>query len=119
MNFLRLNHFLKLINNFRKKKNTQSAMWQPPGVLCVMLTSARGQPYANVIMIFDDISVDSVNIDQVNDQLGPRPGSAGPICRSQCVTDRRDPHVSSRLKKKEKGKGLQRLTGSKRYWAGL
>ena len=35
---------------------------------CVLLTSARGPPNADVIMAFDDASIDSVNIDQVNGQ---------------------------------------------------
>ena len=39
----------------------------------VSMTSARGPPNADVIVAFDDASVDSVNIDQVNGQLGPRP----------------------------------------------
>ena len=56
----------------------------------VLLTSARGPPNADVIMAFDDASIDSVNIDQVNGQLGPRPGGV---------------HMSGPLKEKEKGKG--------------
>ena len=44
-----------------------------------MLTSARGQPYADVIMAFDDVSVDSINIDQVNGRLGSMAkGQLGP-----------------------------------------
>ena len=49
-------------------------MWQHRGVPRVLLMSARGLPNADIIMAFDDVSVDSVNIDQVNGQLGPRPG---------------------------------------------
>ena len=49
-----------------KKENTQLATWQPLGVARVMLMSARGQPYADVIMAVDDVSIDLVNIDQVN-----------------------------------------------------
>ena len=41
-------------------------MWQPLGVPRVMLTSARGRPYADIIMAIDDVSIDLVNIDQVN-----------------------------------------------------
>ena len=66
MNFLRLKHFLKLINDYRRKENTQLATWQPLGVPRVMLTSARGRPYADIIMAIDDVSIDLVNIDQVN-----------------------------------------------------
>ena len=61
---------MKLLNSFRKKENTQLAMWQSLCVPRVMLTSARcqhgGQPHADDIMAFDDVSVDLVNIDQVN-----------------------------------------------------
>ena len=32
MNFQKLNHFLKLINDLQKKKITQRAMWQPLGI---------------------------------------------------------------------------------------
>jgi hypothetical protein len=35
-----------------------------------MLTSARGQPFADVSMVIADVSVDSVNIDQVNGSTG-------------------------------------------------
>ena len=70
MNFLVLNHFLKLINNFRKKKNTQADTWQHQRVPRVLLTSARGPPNADVIMAFDDISVDLAKVDQVNGQTG-------------------------------------------------
>ena len=74
---------MKLLNSFRKKENTQLATWQPLGVPRAMLTSARhhhgGQPHADFIMAVDDVSVDLVNIDQVNGstratalgQLGP------------------------------------------------
>ena len=70
--------FSGIKKRFRKKKkiNTQSAMWQPLGAPRVMLMSARGPPNADVIMAFDDVSVDLVNIDQVNGQLGPRSGGA-------------------------------------------
>ena len=44
----------------------------------VLLMSARDPPNADVVMAFDDVSVDSVNIDQANSQLGPRPGQRGP-----------------------------------------
>ena len=48
-------------------------MWQHQRVPCVLLMSARGPPNADVIMAFDDVSIDLVNVDQVNSQLGPRP----------------------------------------------
>ena len=32
----------------------------------VGMLSARGQPYADIIMAVDDVSVDLVNVDQVN-----------------------------------------------------
>ena len=38
----------------------------------VSMTSARGPPNADVIMAFDDVSVDLVNVDQVNRSTGPR-----------------------------------------------
>ena len=83
MNFLSLNHFLKLINSYRKKKSTQLTTWQPLGVARVMLTSARGQPYADVIMAVDDVSIDLVNIDQVNGSTRVHgQESAGPTGRS-------------------------------------
>ena len=70
MNFLRLKPFLELIKGFRKKKITQSATWQPLAMPRVGLMSARrqhgSQPHADVIMAVDDISIDLVNIDQVN-----------------------------------------------------
>ena len=61
---------------FSEKENTQADTWQHRGVPRVLLTSARGPPNADVIMVFDDVSVDLVNVDQVNGQLGPRPGGA-------------------------------------------
>ena len=52
---------MELIKGFRKKKNTQRDMWQHQGVPRVLLTSARGLPKADVIMVFDDVHVDQVN----------------------------------------------------------
>ena len=72
MIFLRLKHFLKLINDYRRKENTQLAMWQPLGMPCVRLTSARGRSYADVIMAIDDVNIGLVNIDQVNRVYGQR-----------------------------------------------
>ena len=70
MNFLRLNHFLKRITNYQKRENKQSATWQPLGVPRVMLMSALGQPFSDIILAFDDVSIDVVNIDQVNGSKG-------------------------------------------------
>ena len=36
----------------------------------VSMTSARGPPNADIIKAFDDVSVDLVNVDQVNGQTG-------------------------------------------------
>ena len=55
-------------------------MWQHQKVPRVLLTSTRGPPNADVIMAFDDVSVDLVNVDQVNGQTGS--------------TSRWGPHVS-------------------------
>jgi len=80
----------------------------------VRLTSARGRSYADVIMAVDDVSIDLVNIDQVNGSTRVHgQESAGPTGRSQCATDRRDPHIGARLKEKEKGLGKGQLG----YWA--
>ena len=70
-----------------------------------MLMSAQGPPNADVIMAFDDVSVDLVNIDQVNGQLGPRPGGV---------------HMSGPLKEKEKekGKGSLGSWAQRGSWAG-
>ena len=73
----------------------------------ILLTSARGPQKADVIMAFDDVSIDSVNVDQVNGQT-----------RS---TSRWDPHVSgaeslasgSRVSGLVKRKKLKRVRGLK------
>ena len=54
---------MELIKSFWKKKNTQADTWQHQRVPRVLLMSARGPPNADVIMAFDDVSVDLVNID--------------------------------------------------------
>ena len=36
----------------------------------VSMTSTRGPPIADVILAFDDVSIDSVNVDQVNGSTG-------------------------------------------------
>ena len=54
-------------------------MEAPEGAMCpvdVSMTSAQGPPNADVIMAFDDVSVDLVNIDQVNRSTGPRVSGA-------------------------------------------
>ena len=69
----------------------------------VSMTSARGPLNADVIMAFDDVSVDRVNVDQVNGQTGstsrwgPHVGGTGSLTSG--------PRVSGPLKEKEKGKG--------------
>ena len=68
MIFWSLKEFLELNEGFRKNKITQRDTWQPQGVQRVLLTSARDPPNADVIMAFDDVSIDRVNIDQVNGQ---------------------------------------------------
>ena len=82
---------MKLIKGFRKKKITQRDTWQHQRVPRVLQTLARGPPNADVIMTFDDVSVDLVNIDQVNGQLGPCPD--GSTCQRYRVTDKRVPHA--------------------------
>ena len=60
MNFLRLNHFLKLINNFWKK-HTVNHVAAPGRAMCHADVSST-----NVSMAIVDVSVDLVNVDQVN-----------------------------------------------------
>ena len=60
-----------------KEKHTISHVAASEHAMChadISMMSARGQPYADVIMAFDDVSVDLVSIDQVNQSAGPRPG---------------------------------------------
>ena len=89
--FLKLKIISGINKRFSEKKNTQADTWQHRGVPHVLLTSARGPPNADVIMAFDDVSVDSVNIDQVNGQLGPCPD--GSTCQRYRVTDKRVSHA--------------------------
>ena len=63
---------MELNKGFRKNKNTHRDTWQHQGVPRVLLTLARGPPNADVIMACDDVSVDLVNVDQVNQSTGPR-----------------------------------------------
>jgi hypothetical protein len=73
--FLKLKTIFGIYKRFsKKKKNTQADTWQHQGVPRVLLMSARGPPNADVIMTFDDVSIDLVNVDQVNESTGPRPG---------------------------------------------
>ena len=54
-------------------------MAAPESATCpadVSMMSARGPPNADVIMAFDDVSVDLVNVDQVNRSTGPRVSGA-------------------------------------------
>ena len=80
MIFWSLKHFLELIKGFsEKEKHTAWHVVAPESATCpadVSMTSAWGSPNANVIMAFDDVNVDLVNVDQVNGQLGPRLGGA-------------------------------------------
>ena len=67
-----------------KEKHTARHVAAPGSATCpadVSMTSARGLLNANVIMACDDVSVDLVNVDQVNGQTGS--------------TSRWGPHVSS------------------------
>jgi len=101
MNFLSLKAFLKLINDFWKKKNTQRDTWQPLGVPRVMLTSAHE---VSRCRHHHDASVDLVNIDQVNGQrVHVLAGSSGPRCQCLCDYDRWGPLVSWVKRKREKG----------------
>ena len=87
-------------------------MWQHLGVPRVLLMSARGQPLADVIMAIDDVSVDLVNIDQVNESTRVHVHeSVGPTCRSLGVTDRQDPHVRLGLKKRKEATRVNGLKG--------
>jgi len=70
MNFLRLKAFLKLIINLEKEKHTVSHVAASGHATCHADVST-GSAFANIIMAIDDVSVDLVNVDQVN---GPRPG---------------------------------------------
>ena len=78
-------------------------MAAPGSAMCpadVSMMSARGPPKDDVIIAFDDVSVDLVNIDQVNGstyqrgQLGPRVSGAVSLVGGA--------HTSGRVR--EKGK---------------
>ena len=69
-------------------------MWQHQGVPHILLTSARGPPNADVIMAFDDVSVDPVNIDQVNRSNWVHV-QVGSTCQRHWVNDQWAPRVRS------------------------
>ena len=94
---------MELNKGFRKKKNTQADTWQHRGVPRVLLTSARGPPNADVIMAFDDISVDPVNVDQVNRSTGSTSKWGPHVSGTESLTS--GPACQVWLKEKEKGKG--------------
>ena len=59
-----------------------------------MAAFVRTMWHADVILAIDDVSIDLVNVDQVNGSIGVHgQGSAGPTSRSLMVTDRQGPHV--------------------------
>ena len=76
-------------------------MWQHQRVPRVLLTSARGPPNANAIMAFNDVSVDSVNIDQVNSQTGSTSRWGPHVSGTESLTS--GSRVSGPVKRKEKG----------------
>ena len=92
---------MELIKGFRKKKNTQRDMWQHQGVPRVLLTSARGPPNDDVIMAFDDVSIDLVNVDQVNGQTGSTSRWGPHVSGTESLTS--GSRVSGPVKRKEKG----------------
>ena len=67
----------------------------------VSMTSARGPPNADVIMAFDDVSVDSVNIDQINGQTGSMSRWGPHVGGTESLTS--GSRVSGPVKRKEKG----------------
>ena len=80
-------------------------MWQHRGVPRVMLTSARGPPNADVIMAFDDVSVDLVNVDQVNYSMGSTYRWGPHVSGIESMTS--GSRMSGLVKRKRKGeKGL-------------
>ena len=81
----------------------------------ISMMSARGQPNADVIMAFDDDSVDLVNIDQVNGSTGSMSRWGPHVSGTGSLTS--GSRVSGLVKRKRKG--LAVLTGSNSDWAGL
>ena len=76
-------------------------MWQHQRVPRVLLTSAWGPPNADVIMSFNDVSVDSVNIDQINGQTGSTSRWGPHVGGTESLTS--GSRVSGPVKRKEKG----------------
>ena len=78
--FLKLKIISRINKRFSaKEKHTARHVAAPGSATCpadVSMTSARGPPNADVIMAFDDVSVDLVNVDQVNRSTGPRVSGA-------------------------------------------
>ena len=74
-----------------------------------MLMSARGQPFADVSMVIADVSVDSVNIDQVNGSTGQWTHLSAARQRLTCRS-----LVSAGQKGKRKREGLAWVLGSKK-----
>ena len=112
MHFLRLNYFLKLMNDYWKNKITgvtrgslfaRRVMLMSPGGSS-LLTSAVGPA---------DVSVDLVNTG--HRVIGGVHGLAGPTGQSHCEANRWGPCVRSvqRKRKKRKGYNVPRLNGRK------
>ena len=73
---------MKLRNDYRiKEKHTVSHVTVSRRATCHVGVST-GQPYADVIMAVDDVSVDLVNIAQVNGSTGSSARSVGSTCQS-------------------------------------
>ena len=66
----------------------------------VSMMSARGSPNADVIMAFDDVNVDLVNVDRVNRSNWVRV-QVGSTCQRHWVTDQWVPRVRFNQKRKE------------------
>ena len=79
-------------------------MLQHQRVPRVLLTSARGPPNADIIMAFDDVSVDLANVYQVNSQTGSTSRWGPHVSDTESLTN--GSRVSGRFKeKKEKEQG--------------
>ena len=72
----------------------------------VSMTSARGQPFADISMAIADVSVESVNVDQVNRSVAP-PISLMPEADVWVLR-------VSRVKRKKKKRRLGWVLGSKK-----
>jgi len=69
-----------------------------------MLTSARGLLKADIIMGFDDIIIDSVNIDQVNGSTGSTSRWGPHVSGTESLTSGSRVLVPGVKKKKKRGK---------------